>query len=196
MKSNPKLSPGDKIILLHMEDETMSPGLKGVVISVSNVFGEDIYDVEWENGRKLNLLSDVDKWKKSKIRVDEGGIDKFIMNNLNFIKAFDRKFFIEYLKNLRDSGVINMFGASPYLYVGKERIEHEFKYKEFINEESEEAFQKVLENADMAQSKMIQGVMKILEKEGKEITLDSINSGLKKYSILVLQYYIHLLSTP
>lgn len=179
-----------------MKDETMSPGLKGTVKGVTNVFGEDIYDVEWENGRKLNLLSTEDTWKLAKTKLKES-MDNFMLKGKGKdMKYFDRKFFIEYLKNVRDSGIVNMFGSSPYLYMGRERIEHEFKYKEFIDEESEEAFQKVLENADMAQSKMIQGVMKTFEKEGKELDLDSINRALHRYSTLVLEFFIHLLSMP
>lgn len=196
MKLNPKLSVGDKIVLLHMKDESMSPGTKGVVKSVTNVFGEDIYDVEWENGRKLNLLQNEDTWKLDVKRIKESMDDFMMKQKGRYMKFFNSKFFVDYLKDLRDSGIVNMFGASPYLYMGKERIEHEFKYKEFIDEESEEAFQRVLEKADMAQGKMIEGVIKILQNENKEVDVDSINRALHNYSIVVLQFYIHLLSMP
>ena len=124
-------------------------------------------------------------------------MDDFMMKQKGrYMKFFNPKFFVDYLKDLRDSGIVNMFGASPYLYMGRERIEHEFKYKEFIDEESEEAFQRVLENADMAQGKMIEGVIKILQKENQEVDVDSINRALHKYSIVVLQFFMHLLSMP
>lgn len=192
MTLNPKLQPGDKIVLLHMKDETMSPGTKGIVRSVTNVFGEDIYDVEWENGRKLNLLQNEDAWRLDKKKINED-INKFIASNLD-IKHFKPQFLVEYFKDIRDSGIINMFGVAPYLYMGRERIEHEFKYKEFIDEEKEEAFERVLEKADQAQSIMIQGCMKVLEKQGKEITVDSINSCLQRKASMMAGFIINLLS--
>jgi hypothetical protein len=192
MTLNPKLQPGDKIVLLHMKDETMSPGTKGTVIGVNNIFGEDIYDVEWENGRKLNLLQNEDAWRLQRKRMNED-INKFITNNLD-IKYFKPQFLVEYFKDIKDSGIINMFGVAPYLYMGRERIEHEFKYKEFIDEEKEEAFERVLEKADESQSIMIQGCMKVLEKQGKEITVDSINSCLQRKASMMAGFIINLLS--
>jgi hypothetical protein len=193
---NPKLQVGDNIVLLHMQDETMSPGTKGVVIGINNVMGEDMYYIEWDNGSKLNLLADVDAWRldKKKRKIDES-LDKFISSNLN-LKHFKRKFIIDYLKDIRDSGIVNMFTASPYLYMGRERIAHEFYYKEF-DEQSQEAFDRVLEKADESQSIMINGVLKILEEEGKGVSFDSvdkINSYLRRYSKILLEFYIHLLS--
>jgi hypothetical protein len=194
MKINPELQIGDKVILLYMQDETMIPGLRGVVDSVAEFFGEKIYGVKWENGKSLSLLSDVDKWKlEKKKKIDESSFDKFVMNNLNIFRFFDRGFFIDYLKDIRDSGMVNMFGASPYLYMGRERIAHEFYYKEF-DEESQEAFDRVLEKADEAQSIMVQGVIKILEKEKKDYDVNTINNYLRNYSQKILEFYIHLLS--
>jgi len=193
---NPKLQIGDNIVLLHMQDETMSPGTKGVVIGINNVMGDDMYYVEWDNGSKLNLLADVDAWRldKKKRKIDES-IDKFISDNLD-LKYFKRKFLVDYLKDIRDSGIVNMFTASPYLYMGRERIAHEFYYKEF-DEQSQEAFDRVLEKADDAQSIMVNGVFKILEEEGKGVSfddVDKINHYLRRYSQKLLMFYIHLLS--
>ena len=82
------------------------------------------------------------------------------------------KFLNEYLKKVRESSIVNMFGAAPYLYMGKDRIEHEFKYKDIGNEE---AFEEVLEMSNLAQSEMIRGVMNVLDHEGKEYDLNTIN---------------------
>jgi hypothetical protein len=82
-----------------------------------------------------------------------------------------------------------MFGAAPYLYMGRERLEHEFKYTDIHNEE---AFDEVLELADQAQSEMINGVINVLESKGKEDTLENINRYLRVYSVKVLENYIHL----
>lgn len=67
-KINPKLKVGDRIILVHMDDEfsPVSPGSRGTVKNVHKMGWDDstTYGVEWDNGRTLNLLSDVDFWIK------------------------------------------------------------------------------------------------------------------------------------
>jgi hypothetical protein len=99
------------------------------------------------------------------------------------------RFLDSYLHMIKDSGIVNMFGAAPYLYMGRERIEHEFEYKTIP---SEEDFEKVLDNADKAQQEMVEGVIKILEKENKEVTIENINRYLRKYSTEIITVYISL----
>lgn len=65
-ETNAELQPGDKVICLKMEDE-FSPipgGTPGVVKTVSDVFGQKQYYVNWKNGSKLALIDGVDKWAK------------------------------------------------------------------------------------------------------------------------------------
>jgi hypothetical protein len=116
------------------------------------------------------------------------------MSNLDIVRYFNTRFFTEYLTHVRDSGIVNMFGASPYLYLGTERIEHEFHYKEFVDEESKESFRKVLEMANESQSNMINGTIELLKKQNKELTLDNINYHLKKNASRILSWYMHVLS--
>jgi hypothetical protein len=65
---NPKLSIGDKIILLHMDGETSVPmGSIGKVTEINiDPFEEDseIISVSWDNGSHLALISSTDAWKK------------------------------------------------------------------------------------------------------------------------------------
>ncbi len=63
---NPELKVGDRVILLHMEDEysNVPPTTEGVVTNVNDVMGETIYSVKWDNGSSLNLISTTDLWKK------------------------------------------------------------------------------------------------------------------------------------
>jgi hypothetical protein len=194
MNINPELKIGDEIVLYSMLDETMSPGTKGIVSSIFTFGGEKIYGVDWEDGRSLNLLSDVDFWQKIEKNIRESEMNKLIGSNLE-LSNFDLSFVVDFLNDLRESSVVNMFGASHYLYMGRERIEHEFKYREFIDEESEEAFERVLEKANEMQSKVIDGVMKIMEKNKKELDIDVINSNIRKYSSKLLMFYIALKST-
>jgi hypothetical protein len=204
---NPSLKKGDRVILLHMDGETsVPPGTMGTVLSHSRVFGDDQYTVDWDSGSKLAIISSVDLWNteenrnQSKKKVEErvitkksiteiDGANKVFLKNIDVFKFFNMKFLHEYLKDVRESSIVNMFGASPYLYMGRERIEHEFKYKEIHDEE---AFETVLEKADRAQMEMIGGVMKYLESQGKEITPESVNRFIPRFASKVLENYMHL----
>lgn len=61
---NSELSPGDRIVLLDMAEESLTPLTRGVVDDVKNTPFGIIYDISWDNGSKLSLLPDVDKWVK------------------------------------------------------------------------------------------------------------------------------------
>jgi len=196
---NPELNIGDKVILLHMDGDTsVPPGTKGVVIARSVFQGENQYTVRWESGNTLALVEGYFLWdteenrknsKKKNIREDEIERSKKFMKNINAFRFFNMKFLNEYLKKVRESSIVNMFGAAPYLYMGKDRIEHEFKYKDIGNEE---AFEEVLEMANLAQSEMIRGVMNVLDHEGKEHDLNTINRYIQRYSHMVLENYMNL----
>jgi hypothetical protein len=192
---NPELNIGDEVILLAMEKEMVSPGTKGIVTKVVRDPFESgnhkIYSVKWEDGSTLSLLSVCDAWKKvEKKNITETFEDaKWFMDNKSIVENFNTRFLGQYLEKIRKSGITNMFGASPYLYLGKERIEHEFKYKDIPDEDS---FEDVLNDADEAQSIMVKGVFNILDKENIEPTLEKINSYIRKYSTKMLNYWIRI----
>ena len=188
---NPELKKGDRIILLHMSGESSVPdGTHGTVYSVDKVFGDIQYGVEWDNGSKLALLSDTDMWDKedrfkSKKRITEDR-DKFIMDNIELFKYFNIKFLKKYLLMVRASSITNMMGASPYLYMGRERIQHEFKYKDIHNEE---AFEEVLDHANQAQAEMINGVINYLNDKGIEEDMSRINKYIQSFATRIVQTY-------
>ena len=188
---NPELKKGDRIILLHMSGESSVPdGTHGTVYSVDKVFGDVQYGVEWDNGSKLALLSDTDMWDKEerfkvKKKITEDR-DKFIMDNVELFKYFNIKFLKKYLLMVRESSITNMMGASPYLYIGRERIQHEFKYKDIHNEE---AFEEVLDHANQAQAEMINGVINYLNDKGIEEDMSSINKYLQRFATKIVQTY-------
>lgn len=193
---NPKLEPGDNVVLMYMSDESLSPGLHGVVTRVVEVFGVVQYEMKWENGSTLSLLSDVDAWMKAddyerrqKKKVNES-LDT-LTSNLDAFKNFDMGFLVKYLMVLRESGIVNMFGASPYLWMGKDRIENKHRYDDL---EDNEKYQELLEMADKAQHKMIKGVVKILESENKDVDVSSINRYLDKYSKKIWDVYVYRMS--
>lgn len=91
---------------------------------------------------------------------------------------------------LRDSSITNMFGASRFLYMGKERIEHEFKYDDIT--EDNEAYEELLDMADEAQSIMVSGAIKTLEQKNKDLDVGTINNELSRASKEILNIFIRL----
>jgi hypothetical protein len=190
---NPKLKPGERVILLHMNDETsVLPGTWGTVKRVYELFGTDQYDVEWDNGSTLSLIGDEDMWdnkERKKKTIKEDDRNKFFMDNIDVFKYFNMKFLKKYLLMIREASITNMYGAGPYLYMGRERIEHEFKYKDIHNEE---AFEEVLDHANQAQAEMINGVINYLEDKGIEGDMSSVNRYLQRFATKIVQTYTFL----
>lgn len=59
--------PGDKIRLINMPDDPnpIEPNTIGTVTSIDtiNMFGEDHLNVDWDNGRWLNLIVGIDEFE-------------------------------------------------------------------------------------------------------------------------------------
>jgi len=193
---NPPVEPGDKIICYHMDGETGVPaGTFGIVKRVSrDPFETDndgqIIDVNWENGSKLSLLTTTDAWKKvvDKIQEQTGSPEyDFFSRNPEIFENFDYRFFKKYLLKLRESGVINMFQASPFLYSGKEWIDRYHGE----NQEDNEAFQEVLEMADNAKNKMIQGLLKYMESKNMDVDdMSRVNNLINRFAMKINQFYM------
>lgn len=201
---NPELKVGDSVICLHMDGESsIHPGTKGIVKKISKVFGDIQYSVDWENGSKLDLISSVDAWdtkenyekrklkriqKKDITEVSDFDSNKRLIANIDVFKYFNMKFLQKYLIMVRNSGITNMFGASPYLYVGREKIKQEMVYKDLEGDE----FEDMLENADMARNEMISGTVKYLEANDKEVSVENVKNFLPRFATKVLENYMIL----
>jgi hypothetical protein len=166
---NAPLEKGDTVVCIKMQDEYGVPGgVPGVVKSVANVMGDMQYYVEWDNGSKLALIEGVDKWMR--VVQDDTIEESFFMTKKGLIKEskkasekfndlseyYDIKLIKKFLDALRLSSVTNMHQAGQYLYLGKDRIEHEHKYDEF-SDERQEAFDEVLDMAEEVRNEMIKG---------------------------------------
>lgn len=172
---NAPLEKGDTVVCIKMQDEYGVPGgVPGVVKSVANVMGDMQYYVEWDNGSKLALIEGVDKWMR--VVQDDTIEESFFMTKKGLIKEskkasekfndlseyYDIKLIKKFLDALRLSSVTNMYQAGQYLYLGKERIEHEHKYNEF-SDDKEEAFNKVLDMAEEVRNEMIKGAFSSID---------------------------------
>lgn len=190
----PSLEIGDRIILYFMEGENeVSPGTKGTVVRISQdpfVNGEQIVTVDWDNGSKLPIVTETDFWKKiEKKPVSEQQEDvlRFLYNNEDLRNNFNLKFLFDFLVKIRNSGIVNMLGSAPLLYSGRDHIE---RYYGEGKEDSPE-FEEVLEIADEAKQKFIQGILSYME--NKDLDLDDIhivNNYAKKLSQKILKLYI------
>jgi len=193
---NPKLKEGDKVICYHMDGETgVPPGTKGTVRRVSrDPFepngDESIIEVNWDNGSTLALVSSTDAWKKVFKEIQEQTLSpeyNFFNANPELFEHFDWRFLNKYLRTLRESGVINTFQAAPFLYSGKQWVDR--YYGE--NQEDNEPFQELLEMADEAKDKMVQGLVKYMSSKDMEMDdMDRINHLLHKLAMKINQLYM------
>jgi hypothetical protein len=198
---NPPLNVGDIVVCYHMEGETgVPPGTKGKVIRVGNDPFEEsgkLYEIKWNNGSSLSLVSVTDAWKRvsSESKLNEQSSKTghpeydFFSNNRFLFTMFDWKFLRSYLKDVRDSGIVNMFESSSLLYSGPEYIER--YYGE--NPPNQEAFDEVISKSQKAKDLMVQGTIKYVESEGKEVDLDIVNGYIrniaKQMVLLYITYY-------
>jgi hypothetical protein len=76
-KINPELKIGDRIVCIDMDGEPGYTGNKGTVRRMSKQPTGLQYDVRWDDGGSLFLLSDTDKWmyeedwKRNKKKINE-----------------------------------------------------------------------------------------------------------------------------
>ena len=193
---NPELEVGDRIVLLEMTGEDLIAGTKGTVTRKTFVIDQIQYGMDWDNGSKLSLLGDEDKYmllkdledRKAKKRGNITEMDaKLIHDNREIFENFNMNLLWKYYMALQKSGITNMFGAAQYFYMGKERIAHEFHYKE-----TNEHFDEVLEMADQVKYNLIGGVMKIMDKKNGDYDLSRISSMVNRYSSKILSLIIKI----
>jgi hypothetical protein len=192
---NPPLSSGDRIMCLHMDGETdVPPMTTGTVRSVVKDPFEDnglIINMSWDNGSQLGLVSVTDSWvKEHKEQIEEQTFSReydFFSKNPEIFENFDYKFLRDYLYKLRESSVINMFQAAAFLYSGREWIDR--YYGE--NQEDNEPFQEVLEMAEEARNKMVQGLLKYMESKNMDLDdMGRVNAQLTRIAQKIVQLYI------
>jgi len=192
---NPKVSVGDKVMCLNMDGESSVPPMttgivRNVVRDPFEVDGE-LITVNWDNGSTLALVSITDSWIKvpNEQKIEEQTLSPeydYFSKNPEIFENFDWRFLRKFLTKLRDASPVNMLQSQPFLYSGREWIDR--YYGE--NREDDEDFQEVLEMADEAKNKMIQGVLKYMESKDIEIELDKVNRLIGQFSSKILNLYI------
>lgn len=209
-KLNPELKVGDTIRLIHMDDpfSPITVGTTGKVTRKNkdpfSKEGEFMYGVDWENGRSLNLMPE-DSW----MIVDQlseqisRGPERFetITNLLTKLSGSDLRKLNKFLLDLRDSGIINMYGATPFVYSGRDWIEKWVKAENFKNKgelelpEDNEKLDEVLDQADEMRNIMARGAMNAIRNNEKELELNDVNDELFKLAKEVVTFYMEFGTT-
>jgi len=192
---NPELSKGDRIMCIYMHHETSVPmGTIGTVTGIQkDPFDDgdgDIMNVRWDNGSTLGLLSSTDRWIKDfPKKIEENTTSKeynYFSKNSQVFDNFDWKFLKKYLHAVRDTGIVNMLQATPLLYCGKKHLDR--YYGEGM--EDNDTFQDLLDMADEAKDKMIQGTIKYMQSNGIEIDVPNVERGLRNMGPKILELYM------
>lgn len=98
-----------------------------------------------------------------------------------------------FLKALRESGIMNMYESPAYTWGGGEALDKYLKIQELTDSyqqiEDEEEKEELLRLAGLSQTNMVQAAFKALENRGMETSIENINRALRRLGVLAFQYY-------
>ena len=200
---NPKLEPGDRIVLLHMDDpySAVRMGTKGTVVKIVKVpfdMGYQ-YNVKWDDGSILDLLPETDSWvlatdvkSKKNLTTEEFGQElKTLSKHKDIIKNMDYRPVLDYLKLVQKSGLVNMLQARVFLMTDSKNL-HKLIYK-FDGEP--EDYPELFENIDEVRDILINETIRIMQEQNMEFNDSTINRVFQKVSSAVMEMYMSLYST-
>jgi len=200
---NPKLEPGDRIVLLHMDDpySAIRMGTKGTVLKMVTLpFGMGYqYNIKWDNGSTLDLLPDTDSWilatdvkPKTNLTTEEFGNElKTLSKHKDIIKNMDYRPVLDYLKLVQESGLVNMLQAMPFLMTDSHDL-HKLIYK-FDGEPDD--YPELFENVDNVKQILVSETIRIMEENNMEFNDITINRVFQKVCKAVMEMYVSLYST-
>jgi hypothetical protein len=200
---NPKLEPGDRIVLLHMDDpySAVRMGTKGTVLKIVKVpfdMGYQ-YNVKWDDGSVLDLLPEADSWvlatdvkSKKNLTTEEFGSElKTLSKHKDIIKNMNYRPVLDYLKLVQKSGLVNMLQARVFLMTDSKNL-HKLIYK-FDGEP--EDYPELFENIDEVRDILINETIRIMQEQNMEFDDSTINRVFQKVCSAVMEMYISLYST-
>ena len=200
---NPKLEPGDRIVLLHMDDpySAVRMGTKGTVLKIVKVpfdMGYQ-YNVKWDDGSVLDLLPEADSWvlatdvkSKKNLTTEEFSQElKTLSKHKDIIKNMDYRPVLDFLKLVQKSGLVNMLQARVFLMSDSKNL-HKLIYK-FDGEP--EDYPELFENIDEVRDILINETIRIMQEQNMEFNDSTINRVFQKVSSAVMEMYMSLYST-
>ena len=213
-KINPELKKGDRIILVHMDGETLGTGIKGEVLSISKTpsFGGKEsyqYNVRWfdDEGNQfsqLSLLPDADAWIMDS-EYEQGNIQEINFRNLDdliskgdFLSVFSKKDLEEVYKFLeleRQIGSHNMaLEGGKFLMVGPSYIEDFFKLQRYhidYDEDKEILIEKLLSRSQNMRDMFIRNAMKYLENQDKELSINNVQRTMIRLAQTAKEFWMN-----
>ena len=200
---NPKLEPGDRIVLLHMDDpySAVRMGTKGTVLKIVRVpfdMGYQ-YNVKWDDGSVLDLLPEADSWvlatdvkSKKNLTTEEFGKElKTLSKHKDIIKNMDYRPVLDFLKLVQKSGLVNMLQARVFLMSDSKNL-HKLIYK-FDGEP--EDYPELFENIDEVRDILINETIRIIQEQNMEFDDSTVNRVFQKVCSAVMEMYMSLYST-
>jgi hypothetical protein len=200
---NPKLEPGDRIVLLHMDDpySAVRMGTKGTVLKIVRVpfdMGYQ-YNVKWDDGSVLDLLPEADSWvlatdvkSKKNLTTEEFSQElKTLSKHKDIIKNMDYRPVLDFLKLVQKSGLVNMLQARVFLMSDSKNL-HKLIYK-FDGEP--EDYPELFENIDEVRDILINETIRIMQEQNMEFDDSTVNRVFQKVCSAVMEMYISLYST-
>jgi polyphosphate kinase 2 len=135
---------------------------------------------------KEDALHEMTLTKKSKLIQESRELETMFRRDDAYsnIKPEDWDTIKQYLEFLRQSGIVNMFQAAPFLYAPLEWITDQAKWKD-LDEYSEAALDSLIELNPQVQGIMVNAAIKSLG--DKDFDVSEVNSKLRKISIHVLE---------
>lgn len=91
-----------------------------------------------------------------------------------------------FLRELRESGIINMFESLPFIWSGGDYLENYIKFKGLEIDNLEE----LKDMANESKNAIVSLTLRYLEKQGEEYDLDKINRTIRDLSRKVFEYYM------
>jgi hypothetical protein len=183
---NPELKKNDRIILIHMNGETMGSGIKGKVLKkVSLPNSSDMYEVEWYEDdydskviSKLSLIVGIDSWifDMDQKQIQEHNFSDF----LKLMSKSDRNKIIELFNLERDLSTHNMFTeGGKFLACGPEYIKDYIKLKSYDNnftEDQNDIIDEIISKSQETKDILIRSAIKSLEDNKEEITISKVQT--------------------
>jgi len=198
-KINEPLEVGDRITLIKLDDPfTIIPlGTKGTVTSIDHDpwSVNPLYRVMWDSGDTLSIIADEDVWiKDKKESIKESDTKKYL--RLVPIMKSDRqgREIFNFLKKLRDTGIVNMVAASDFTWGGEDFLDRYLKIQELQGSyqqiEDEDEREELFDMAEKSKQVMISAAIMSLEKKGSVISVENVQRELRTLGNIALEYYI------
>ena len=137
-----------------------------------------------------------DTYPESITTINEGFIDD-MKPLLPILKSDNGNYIFDFLKALRDSGIVNMMQSPDFTWSGREFLEKYLLIQELQDSyqqiEDEDEKENLLQLAEKSQQVMIAAAFRVLQDKEQELSNSNINRELRKLGPLALSYFMHKL---